>query len=200
MSRKSAHKPKTDGIAVRCSFSRMVEVSKLKPNPRNPNKHPPEQLDLYSKVIRHQGWRRPIVVSRQSGLVVTGHGALQTALKMGWKTVPVDYQDFASKEDELGHLLADNKLPELSELSAEEARAIEMELSREAFDLELTGMDLQEIEKLRRSESNGGEAGRTEVTIPECWNVLVTCKTEEDQAELLEKLETQGFECQALIS
>jgi len=179
----------------------LVDVDTLKPNPRNPNKHPDGQLDLYAKVIRRQGWRRPIVVSRQSGLVVAGHGAVQTAKRMGWKLVPVDYQDFVSKEDEMAHMLADNKLPQLAELSEDEARSIELELAKEGFDLELTGMDLQEIEKLRQSGAGeSDQANQADVNLPESWTVLVTCRTEEEQAKMLKRLEKEGFECRALIS
>src|SRR5579862_696966 len=132
---KSVKVTLASGVPVRCAYAKLINVDTLKPNPRNPNKHPDGQLALYAKVVRRQGWRRPIVVSRQSGLVVAGHGAVQTAKKMGWKLVPVDYQDFATKEDELAHMLADNKLPQLAELSEDEARAIELELSKEGFDL-----------------------------------------------------------------
>lgn len=191
--------PKASGPAIRCAFTRLEDPASLKPNPKNPNKHSVEQLAMYAKVILHQGFRRSIVVSNQTGLVVTGHGALATALKRGWQKVPVDYQDFASPQDELAHLLADNKLPQLSELNEEEARAIEKDLADEGFDLELTGMDLSEIEKFRTSADVGDQPKET-VVIPESWKVLVTCKTEDEQAALLQTLEKKGFECQALIS
>jgi hypothetical protein len=67
---------------VRCAFSRLVPVGELKPNPRNPAVHPNQQLDLYVKVIAHQGWRRAVVVSNQSGFIVTGHGAVEAASPM----------------------------------------------------------------------------------------------------------------------
>src|SRR5438445_9735483 len=107
---------KTKQPLVRCRYSRLVPVAKLKPNPRNPNVHPDGQLALYAKVIAHQGWRRPVVVSKRSGFIVTGHGAVETAKRAGWKLVPVDYQDFKSQTDETAHMLADNRLPELSDI------------------------------------------------------------------------------------
>src|SRR5262245_56576127 len=86
--------------AVNCAHDELVATGKLAPNPKNPNKHPDHQLTLYGKILLHQGWRKAVVVSRQSGKIVTGHGAWLTAKKHGWPTVPVDYQDFPSPADE----------------------------------------------------------------------------------------------------
>src|SRR3990167_7954221 len=71
---------KSKAPALHCAHARLVPTSKLKPNPQNPNKHSAEQLKLYAKIIRHQGWRRAIVVSKRSGLIVTGHGAWLAAI------------------------------------------------------------------------------------------------------------------------
>jgi ParB-like chromosome segregation protein Spo0J len=104
---------------VKCAHAELVPTGKLSPNKKNPNKHPDAQLDLYGKILLHQGWRKAVVVSRQSGMIVTGHGAWLTAKRQGWPTVPVDYQDFATPEDETAHLLADNRLPQLAETDSE---------------------------------------------------------------------------------
>lgn len=135
----------TAGPLVNCAHGKLVPTGKLKPNPGNPNKHPPEQLALYAKILIHQGWRKPIVVSKQTGLIVTGHGAWLTAKKEGWPTVPVDYQDFESRADELAHMLADNRLPQMSEFDDEALSAIiEKELQPAGLDLDLTGYDFSD--------------------------------------------------------
>jgi DNA modification methylase len=126
---------------IRCSFSKVVSVDALKPNPRNPNRHPEGQLELYVKAIAHQGWRRAVVVSKRSGFIVTGHGAVQAARRAGWPTVPVDYQDFASANDETAHMLADNRLPELAEMSESDLAVILSELKLADVDLEIAGFD-----------------------------------------------------------
>jgi len=63
-------------IPVHCSHTELADVVKLIPNPRNPNKHPDKQIALLAKIIRHQGWRSPVVISNRSGFVVKGHGRL----------------------------------------------------------------------------------------------------------------------------
>src|SRR5262245_39780211 len=101
---------------VKCAYAKLALTSSLLPNGKNPNQHPDEQLAVYAKILRHQGWRKPIVVSKQSGLIVTGHGAWLTAQREAWKHVPVDYQDFPTPEDETAHMVADNRLPQMSEV------------------------------------------------------------------------------------
>ena len=63
--------------------------------------------------MKHQGWRHPITVSKQSGYIVAGHGRLAAAQSLGWAKAPVDMQDFENEADEFAHLIADNKIAEL---------------------------------------------------------------------------------------
>ncbi len=61
----------------------MRDRAALVVHPRNPNKHPAEQIRMLSNIIQHQGWRNPIVISARSGFVVAGHGRLAAALLLG---------------------------------------------------------------------------------------------------------------------
>lgn len=89
-------KPKgiVGGVPVYCSYDKGVEIKEVKPNPKNPNQHPEEQIGLLAKIIQAQGWRAPITVSTLSGLVVRGHGRLMAAIHAGLSHVPVDYQEY----------------------------------------------------------------------------------------------------------
>ena len=100
---------------VYCAHSQMVEIEKVVPNPRNPNKHSEKQIALLSKIIAAQGWRAPITVSTRSGFIVRGHGRLLAARKLGLAEVPVDYQAYETEAAEWADLIADNRLSELSE-------------------------------------------------------------------------------------
>jgi hypothetical protein len=95
----------------------MVSVEELKPkvHPQNPNKHPPEQIRILSKIIA-KGIRAPIVVSNRSGLITKGHGRLLAAEKLNLKEFPVDFQDYASEADEISDLVADNRIQQYAEL------------------------------------------------------------------------------------
>jgi len=131
--------PPTEEISVRCAFDEMVRIPEIKPNPRNPNTHPPAQIELLAKLIRHQGWRLPIVISNLSGLVVAGHGRYEAALILGVEAAPVNFQDFDSKEDEHAHLMADNRIAEMAELDFQGIGELLRELEASGTDLDLTG-------------------------------------------------------------
>lgn len=102
-------------IPVFCAFDKIVLLEDLKPNPKNPNRHPGDQVELLAKVIEAQGWRQPVKVSTRSGFIVSGHGRYEAALLLGCP-VPVDFQDYPGEAEELADLLADNRIAELAEM------------------------------------------------------------------------------------
>jgi hypothetical protein len=59
-------------IKVHCKHTKMEDIASLVPHPQNPNKHPDKQIALLAKIIRHSGWRSPIVISKRSGFIVSG--------------------------------------------------------------------------------------------------------------------------------
>lgn len=127
-----------DGPGVACAHAKLVPTAELRPNPGNPNTHSKAQLDLYARILRHQGWRKAITVSKQSGLIVTGHGA--------WLTAKAEA--FKNRADEVAHMIADNKLPQLAEIDEDAlAKAISEDL-KGPFDLSLTGLSLDELQDL----------------------------------------------------
>ena len=97
-------------VPVFCAHDAIVPLKDLRPNPKNPNQHPPEQIKLLASIIRATGWRAPITVSKRSGLVTKGHGRLMAAQLDDLTDAPVDYQDYASEAEELADLTADNRI------------------------------------------------------------------------------------------
>jgi DNA modification methylase len=114
---KSAAEPKAvaDGIPVFCAFDELVPITNIIGNPKNPNKHPKEQIELLAQIIRNQGWRAPITISKRSGYIVRGHARLEAAKIIGTAIVPVDYQNYSNESEELADLVADNRLAELAD-------------------------------------------------------------------------------------
>ena len=132
---------------IYCAHTDVVATDSLIENPRNPNRHPEDQIIALAKIIRHQGWRNPIVVSRRSGFVVKGHGRLLAARMLGLEEVPVDYQDYENEAAEWADMVADNKIAELSNMDEDELNAIIRELDGQ-IDLELTGFQTPEINNI----------------------------------------------------
>ena len=107
---------KPEAIEVHCAHSAMIPLADLKPNPKNPNQHPFEQVKLLAEIIQRNGWRSPITVSKLSGMVVKGHGRLSAARMILAELVPVDYQHYETEADELADMVADNRIAELAEI------------------------------------------------------------------------------------
>ena len=136
-----------ENIPVHCAHSELMDITTLVPNPENPNRHPDKQIELLAKIIANQGWRAPITVSNRSGFVVRGHGRLLAAKKLGLAEVPVDRQDYASKDEEQADLVADNRIAELAELDVAAVGELLNGFDLK-FDRELTGYLDKDIDRL----------------------------------------------------
>jgi len=139
---------KVGDIAVHCKHTKMEDIVNLVPHPQNPNKHPDKQIALLAKIIKNSGWRSPIVISKKTGFIVSGHGRLEAAKLLNVQTVPIDVQEFASEAEEYAHLVADNRIAELSGLSDDKLTELLAGLSETDIDMELTGFDGDELAKL----------------------------------------------------
>jgi DNA modification methylase len=132
-------------IPIFCAFKEMRRTASLKPHPRNPNRHPQQQIEIFAKIISSLGWRQPLVVSNRSGYVIKGHGKLLVANFLKLAEVPVDLQDYKSEEEEWQDLLADNRIAELSEREDSLVGALIRDLTAKGAQIELTGYDSKEI-------------------------------------------------------
>lgn len=140
-------------IPVFCSFDKIVPLEDMKPNPKNPNKHPREQIDLLVKIIQTQGWRQAVKVSTRSGLIVSGHGRFEAAKLIGCP-VPVDFQDYPGEDEELADLLADNRIAELAELDKAALAGIFQGIDAASIDASLTGYTGEEIDHILQAVSD----------------------------------------------
>jgi DNA modification methylase len=162
----------TREVDVFCAFDELVPIENLRPNPRNPNRHPQFQIELLAKVIRAQGWRAPVTVSRRSGLVVRGHCRLAAARLLGLARVPVDFQEYGTEEAELADLVADNRIGELSEPDPSLLADLLARLDLTTLDMDLTGYQASELSRLLSHVDEG--SGIVEDEIPDLPKVPVT--------------------------
>lgn len=123
-------------MKIKCPHDKLVPIKSLKPNVRNPNRHDAAQIVRLGMLLEYYGWRKPLIVSNQSGFIVTGHGTLLAAKHNGWTKVPVSYQDFDSEEAEYGYMVADNSASDWSELDLSSINA-EAPALGPSFDLDL---------------------------------------------------------------
>ena len=178
-------KPKPDAITPRgtiatipvwCRYDEAVQIEAVTAHPRNPNTHPDKQIALLAKIVKAQGWRNPIVVSRRSGFIVKGHGRLQAAQLLQLDAVPIEYQDYETEAAEYADMIADNRIAELAEPDNAMLKDLLQELDDGSMDMDLTGFDAGELERLMLQEHQDGEADaepqvdRAE-ELNEKWNV-----------------------------
>lgn len=182
-------------IPVYCAFDKIIPLEELKPNPKNPNHHPADQVELLAKVIRSQGWRQPVKVSNLSGYIVSGHGRYEAAKLIGCP-VPVDFQDYATEAEELADLLADNRIAEMAEMDNAMLREVFAGLDESDFDFSLSGYTDEAVAALVDVIDGDleivGEVPFTEVLREEHNYIVLYFDNEVDwlQAESLFELET----------
>ncbi len=116
-----------------------MNLKDLKPHPHNRNKHPKEQIERLAKILEYQGWRYPIKVSKRSGFITSGHGRLEAARHLKWKTVPVNFQEYTDDAQEYADIQSDNAIASWSELDLSGINSDIADLGPD-FDLDLLGI------------------------------------------------------------
>jgi ParB-like nuclease domain len=97
-------------IEIKCAFSEMVKITELNPHPKNPREHSKRQIKTLSEAIKRNGFRRAIIVSSLSKVIIAGHGTCEAAKLLRMESVPVDYQHFETTADEAAFLVSDNHI------------------------------------------------------------------------------------------
>lgn len=194
-----------DGIEVWCAYDKLVKVEELIPHPKNPNTHPQNQIKILAQNIRYHGWRHPIVVSKLSGYIVAGHGRLEAAKELGVSIVPVEYQNFASEDNELAVLVGDNRLAELSTLDLNGLQDIIDGFKASDFDTILAGFEPTDLDALLGEQKpdfgdeKEKELSQSEVTI-QAGNYRFRM-SQEDFGIWIDKLKQEvGFDKEAVIA
>lgn len=162
-----------EGVPVFCAFDELVPIGKVVPNPGNPNTHPQRQVELLAAIIRGQGWRKPITISRRSGFVVAGHGRLEAAQMLRASVVPVEYQQYATEAEEYADLMADNRIAELAEMNTAALADMLQHMDTGEIPLEMSGYTTEDLEELLNAlgglddtENNGEDSVPPPKNIP----------------------------------
>lgn len=113
-----------------------VDLSSLKPHPRNYRSHPADQIAHLQQSILEHGVFRNVVIARDS-TILAGHGVVEAMRGLGIRSLPVVRLDLAPDDPRaLKVLTGDNELARLAEI---DDRAL-TELLREVKETDLTGL------------------------------------------------------------
>ncbi len=122
-------------------------LDRLRAYARNPRTHSDAQVAQIAASIVEFGWTNPVLVAGD-GTVIAGHGRLDAARRLGLSMVPVLVLDHLSEAQRRAYVIADNKLA-LNAGWNDELLAAELHaLNGDGFNLELTGFDETELDRL----------------------------------------------------
>jgi hypothetical protein len=123
------------------------DITALRPYARNARTHSRKQIKQIAASISRFGFTNPVLVS-DDGEIIAGHGRVEAAKSLGWKSVPTIALAHLSEAERRAYVLADNKLA-LNAGWDREILAIELQgLVDLEFDVELIGFSLAEIDLL----------------------------------------------------
>lgn len=124
-----------------------LDINSLIPYTRNSKEHPEEQIEQIASSIKEFGFTNPVLVDGR-GEIIAGHGRVVAAKRLGLKTIPTISLEYLTPEQKKAYVIADNKLAENSIWDMTSLAADMKDLAECGYDLELTGFDLIEIQKI----------------------------------------------------
>lgn len=125
-----------------------IKIDKLNPakyNPRKKLKAGDPEYEKLKRSIETFGYVEPIVWNKKTGLVISGHQRLTVLTDLGYKEADCVVVDM-NENDEKALNVAMNKIG--GEFDSPLLKDLLEELDHGAYDLELTGFDMDEIESL----------------------------------------------------
>ena len=182
-----------------------TSVSQLVPDPTNRRKRTARNVGMIVDALQHVGTARSIVIDEHNE-ILAGNGVIEAAQKAGITRVRVVESDgqtiiavrrrgltVGQKRD---LAIYDNRAAELAEWDTEQIQAdmvAGIDLSAFFDAKELTAL-------LRPAAGDGGPGDVANQAVPGSFLVMVTCATEEEQIQLLERLMAEGLSCKAIVS
>jgi len=124
-----------------------VDIDRLIPYARNARTHSKEQVRQLRSSLREYGFVNPVLCDKDYN-IIAGHGRIMAAKEEGYKEIPCVFVEHLTDTQKKAYILVDNRLA-LSAGWDDDLLMLEFaDLKDLGFDLDLTGFDPNEIEKL----------------------------------------------------
>jgi len=190
-----AAKPKAPSSGISVLETVEVPLADLQPFPGNPRNG---DIEAIEESVAAHGQFRALVVQKSTNYVIAGNHTLHALLGRGYETGLVHYLD-VDDEQAKRILLADNRLNDRA--SYDDAQLATL-LQSLAGDFTGTGYDDRALEKVlaqiakdeQQQLGTEPQLGATE------YRLVILCESEQQQGELLERLEGEGLKVQVLAS
>ena len=134
-----------------------IAPSQIKSRPGNPRRHPRRQIKQLVASMREFGFVSPVLVDEET-VLIAGHGRLEAAQVAGLELVPVIQLGGLSEVQKRALMVADNKLTENAAWDPELLTTTLRELVDIQYDVELTGFDTGELDRLLHFTDGAGAA------------------------------------------
>lgn len=124
-----------------------LSVNTLVDYKSNAKTHSPEQVEAIANSIVEFGFNNPILID-EVGEIIAGHGRVLGAKLAGMDQVPCIVLEDLSEVQKKAYRIADNKIHELGGWDLEKLSLELNAINDEGFDLDLTGFDPDELNRL----------------------------------------------------
>jgi ParB-like chromosome segregation protein Spo0J len=171
------------------------DIATLIPYARNARVHDDAHVAQIAASIREWGWTMPVLVDEEGG-IIAGHGRVLAGQKLGIVNVPVIVARGWSEAKKRAYVLADNKLA-INAKWDRDMLTTELAELRDVCDLALLGFSTKELSDLLEGAGTLDAAQQLTGLV---YHVIVECAGEDEQGQLLERLQEEGLTCRALIA
>lgn len=173
-----------------------VAPAELTANPLNHRTHPPRQRKVIEGSIEEIGFVRSVTVNRVTGHLVDGHERVRQAIETGQMWIDVEYVELTAEEERKALAILDRS----SELAEIDSGALERLLGQTT----LSDDALRELAAEMAAEAQmciDGAGSSAEPVLGDMqYSIVVECSDEREQASLLERFESEGLTCRAMIA
>lgn len=179
-------------------------LREFRPLQVNPNKHTPRGMKLLEDAIRRDGYVAPMTAAAD-GTIIDGNARLETvATAMPSDPIVIEHDGrrpiIAIRTDIPD---ADDPRAKRIAIAANRIAEVDLEWDKDVFQDCLAEIDMSGLfsEKELAELVGADDGGRgLEPDIPEQWLIVVTCKDEAHQRELLDRFLAEGLRCRAVAS
>ena len=176
-------------MAKRILQTKQVKIADLIPYPGNPRTH---DLDSIVESLETHGQFRAIIVRQKDMMVLAGHGTVQAARLLEWDTILAHLIE-VDDDQARAIMLADNRAHDRGGYDEKALLAI-----LEAMpNLKGSGFEKADLTRLQ-ARTTPPEPEDKSSSVPEAYEVLVSCDSENERRQLLEVLTKEGWKCRAL--
>ncbi len=184
----------------------VISIADLTPDPNNARKHTPRNVGAIEDSLQEVGAARSIVID-ENNVVLAGNATIEAAGNVGIehaRIVEADGNEIIAvrrrgltPEQKTRLALADNRAAELATWDP----SVLAEINAQSPELLAGFFTEDELTKLLTgSAPSPAEDAETNVLGGMTYQIIVQCRDEQHQAELLARFDAESITCKALIS